>query len=53
MITKLDKYTNNFFTAPTLITAKADGSIKLALEAKPSKAQIRQNKKQIPIVDEF
>ena len=46
MIEKLDKYTNDYFIAPIVITAKKDGSIKLALDAKPINAQIFL--KQIP-----
>ena len=36
-----------------LITAKKDGSIKLALDAKPVNAQIHKNKYQMPVVDEL
>ena len=37
---KLDKCTTDFFIAPIVLTAKKDGSIKLALNAKPMNAQI-------------
>ena len=36
-----------------MITAKKDGSIKLALDAKPVNAQNHKNKYQMPVVDEF
>ena len=49
----MDKCTNDFFIAPIVITAKKDGSIKLALDAKPINAQIFKNKYQMPIVDEL
>ena len=39
-IEKLDKCTTDFFIAPVLLSAKKDGSIKLALNAKPMNAQI-------------
>ena len=39
-INKLDKCTTDFFIAPIVLTAKKDGSIKLALIAKPMNAQI-------------
>ena len=39
-IEKLDKCTTDFFIAPIVLTAKKDGSIKLALNAKPMNAQI-------------
>ena len=53
MIEKLDKCTNDYFIAPIVITAKKDGSIKLALDAKPINAQIFKNKYQMPIVDDL
>ena len=37
---KLDKCTTDCFIAPIVLTAKKDGSIKLALNAKPMNAQI-------------
>ena len=52
-ITKLDKCTSDFFIAPIVITAKKDGSIKLAMDAKPINSQIHKNKYQMPIVDEL
>ena len=52
-ITKLDKCTSDFFIAPIVITAKKDGSIKLAMDAKPINSQIHKNKYQKPIVDEL
>ena len=39
-IKKLDKCTTGFFIAPIVLTAKKDGSIKLALNAKPMNAHI-------------
>ena len=53
MIEKLEKCTSDFFIAPIVITAKKDGSIKLAMDAKPINAQIGKNKYQMPIVDEL
>ena len=53
MIEKLEKCTSDFFIAPIVITAKKDGSIKLAMDAKPINAQIWKNKYQMPIVDEL
>ena len=47
-IEKLDKCTTDFFIAPIVLTAKKDGSIKLALNAKPMNAQIWKNKYQMP-----
>ena len=52
-IQKLDSCTDDFFIAPIVITAKKDGSIKLALDAKPVNAQIHKNKYQMPVVDEL
>ena len=52
-IYKLDNCTNDCFIAPIVITAKKDGSIKLALDAKPVNAQIYKNKYQMPVVDEL
>ena len=39
-IEKLDNCTDDFFIAPIVITAKKDGSLNLAMDAKPGKAQI-------------
>ena len=47
-IEKLEKCTTDNFIAPIVLIAKKDGSIKLALNAKPMNAQIWQNKYQIP-----
>ena len=52
-IEKLDKCTTDFFIAPIVLTAKKDGSIKLALNAKPMKAQIWKNKYRMPNIREF
>ena len=52
-IEKLDKCTTDFFIAPIVLTAKKDGSIKLALNAKPMNAQIWKNKYQMPNIDEL
>ena len=52
-IHKLENCTNDCFVAPIVITAKKDGSIKLALDAKPVNAQIHKNKYQMPVVDEL
>ena len=52
-IEKLDNCTNDCFIAPIVITAKKDGSIKLALDAKPVNSQIHKNKYQMPVVDEL
>ena len=45
--------TNDCFIAPIVKAAKKDGSIKLALDAKPVNAQIHKNKYQMPVVDEL
>ena len=52
-IEKLDKCTTDFFIAPIVITAKKDGSIKLARKAKPMNAQIWKNKYQMPNIHEL
>ena len=52
-IVKLDKCTTDFFIAPIVLTAKKDGSIKLALNAKPMNAQIWKNKYQMPNIHEL
>ena len=43
-IEKLDKCTTDYFISPIVLTAEKDGSIKLALNAKPINAQIWKNK---------
>ena len=53
MITKLDKCTNDFFIAPIVITAKTDGSIKLALDAKPINFQIHKTSTKFPLLMYF
>ena len=50
---KLDKCTTDHFIVPIVLTAKKDGSIKLALNAKPMNAQIWQNKYQMPDMHEL
>ena len=52
-ITKLDKCTTDHFNNPIVITAKKDGSIKLAMDAKPPNAQIWKNKYQMPKIHEL
>ena len=52
-IEKLEKCTTDHFIAPIVLTAKKDGSIKLALNAKPMNAQIWQNKYQMPNMHEL
>ena len=52
-IEKLDNCTDDFFIAPIVITAKKDGSVKLAMDAKPVNAQIHKNKYQMPNLDEL
>ena len=47
-IVKLDKCTSNHFVAPVDITAKKDGTVKLAMDAKPMNSQIYKNKFQMP-----
>ena len=47
-IEKLDKCRTAHFIAPIVLTAKKDGSVKLALNAKPMDAQIWKNKYQMP-----
>ena len=51
--TKLDKCTNDCFIAPIVITVKKDGSIKLALDAKPINRQLYRNKNHMTNVDEL
>ena len=52
-IEKMNKCTTDFFIAPIVLTAKKDGSIKLAPNAKPMNAQIWRNKYQMPIIPEL
>ena len=52
-IERLQKCTTDHFIAPIVLTAKKDGSIKLALNAKPMNAQIWQNKYQMPNMHEL
>ena len=52
-VEKLDKCTTDFFMAPIVLTAKKDGSTKLALNAKPMNAQIWKNKYQMPNIHEL
>ena len=52
-ITKLDKRTTDHSTNPFVITAKKDGSIRLAIDAKPLNAQIWNNKYQMPNTPEL
>ena len=52
-IEKLEKFTTDHFIAPIVLTAKKDGSIKLALNAKPMNAQIWQTKYQMPNMHEL
>ena len=47
-IVKLNKYTSEFFVAPVVITAKKDGSVKKAIDAKPMNAEIFRNQYQMP-----
>ena len=47
-IVKLDKCTSDHFVAPVVITAKNDGTVKLAMEAKPMNSQVFKKKFQIP-----
>ena len=47
-IVKLDKCTRDQFLSPVVITAKKDGIVKLAVDAKPMNSQIYENKFQMP-----
>ena len=47
-IVKLDKCTSDHFVAPVVITAKKDGTVKLAMGAKPMNSQLYKNKFQMP-----
>ena len=51
--TKLEKCTTDHFINPIVITAKKDGSIKLAMDAKPLNAQIWKNNYQMPNFQEL
>ena len=52
-IEKLDKCTTDHFFAPIVLTAEKDGSIKLALNAKPMNAQTWKNRYQMPNMHEL
>ena len=45
---KLDKCTSNQFVAPAAIAAKKDGTVKLAMNAKPMNSHVYKNKFQMP-----
>ena len=45
---KLNKCTSEHFISPIVITAKKDGSKKLAMDAKPMNDQIHENQYQMP-----
>ena len=47
-IVKLDECTSDQFVAPVVVTAKKDGTVKLAMDAKPMNVQIFKNKFQMP-----
>ena len=47
-IVKLNKCTIDHLVAPVVITAKKDGTVKLAMDAKPMNSQIFKNKFQMP-----
>ena len=47
-IVKLNKCTSDHFIAHVVITAKKDGPIKIAMDAKPMNAQIYKNQYQMP-----
>ena len=47
-IVKLDKCTSDHFVAPVVITAKKDGTVKLAMDAKPMNSQVFKNNFQMP-----
>ena len=47
-IVKLNKCTSKFFVAPVVITAKKDGSVKIAMDARLMNAQIFKNQYQMP-----
>ena len=45
---KLNQCTSELFISPVVITAKKDGSVKLAMDAKPMNDQIHKNQYQMP-----
>ena len=47
-VVKLNKCTSEHFISPIVITAKKDGSVKLAMDAKPMNDQIHKNQYQMP-----
>ena len=47
-VVKLNKCTSEHFISPAKITAKKDGSVKLAMDAKPMNNQIHKNQYQMP-----
>ena len=47
-VVKLNKCTSEYFISPIVITAKKDGSVKLAMDAKPMNDQIHKNHYQMP-----
>ena len=47
-VVKLNKCTKQHFISPIVITAKKDGSVKLAMDAKPMIDQIHKNHYQMP-----
>ena len=47
-VVKLNKCTSEHFISPIVITAKKDGSVKLAMNAKPMNDQIEKNQYQMP-----
>ena len=47
-VVKLNKCTSEHFISPIVITAKKDGSVKLAMDAKPMIDQIHKNQYQMP-----
>ena len=47
-VVKLNKCTSDHFFSPIVITAKKDGSVKLAMDAKPMNDQIHKNQYQMP-----
>ena len=47
-VVKFNKCTSEYFISPIVITAKKDGSVKLAMDAKPMNEQIHKNHYQMP-----
>ena len=47
-IIKLEQCASDQFVGPVIITAKKDGMVKLAMDAKPMNSQIYKNKTQMP-----